>query len=198
MNQRRKESQMEHGHTAINVKKLWKWIYLQIKMHAFYLQVQEVVPGSYELTARPVKDFCLWRVQDSHITGSAKADLIPSVVHGCTDSFLNFLFGFSLCSTLISEADIKLVVLQGEGVGFCCRDSCWCAGERHLFYCPRWREAINAFLALAPSPSFVMFFSFFFSLLNLLQTLGNFCSSAIQFVLNGNINSVHNWSIWQL
>lgn len=35
----------------------------------------------------------------------------------------------------------------------CCRDSCWWAGERHLFYCPHRRETINAFLPPTPSPS---------------------------------------------
>lgn len=34
----------------------------------------------------------------------------------------------------------------------CCRDSCWWAGERHLFYCPHRRETINAFLPPTPSP----------------------------------------------
>lgn len=68
--------------------------------------------------------------------------------------------------------------------GLCCRDSCWWAGERHLFYCPRRRETINAFLALANPPP-----------VSPLQKLGN-CSPARQFIYNGNINRVFKTRRW--
>lgn len=84
-------------------------------------------------------------------TGAFFHSFFPFLYHTCPvrDFFLS-CFASTCCAVLFwfLAAEIAACVSR-----LCCRDSCWWAGERHLFYCPHRRETINAFLPPTPSPS---------------------------------------------
>lgn len=117
-----------------------------------FRRVKETVPESSELRVetghcRPVGAFCLTCAWQSHNWLDLWQRWSPQTPVLYPDLCTRFpplllLCLHMLCSAFISEPVRLLLALQGS----CCRDSCWWAGERHLFYCPHRRETINAFL----------------------------------------------------
>lgn len=88
-------------------------------MHAFYLQVQEVVPGSYELTARPCEGFLALTCARHSYNWKCKGRFDPplSCTELCRAPSLFFLLGLLALQRVHLWSGHKAGGVAGGGSG---------------------------------------------------------------------------------